>query len=104
MSASQRGVDVDVEAVREHYTRAIGAYRAAGERLAANPVQVVPESFGEGFTRHGARIAEALARVDDTTAAYLRTRTQNWAQIMRLASDVAHTDAGNAAGYDEGEL
>lgn len=105
MSASQHGVgvDVDVDAVRARYTRAIGAYRAAGEALAANPAQVAPDSFGRGFSHQGARIAAALSRMDETTAAYLSTRARNWEQIVRLSGDVAHHDAGNAAGFAAGE-
>ena len=103
MSASQRGVDVDVDAVRARYTRAIGAYRAARDELAANPAQVAPDSFGQGFTHQGARIAAALSRMDETTAAYLSTRARNWEQIVRLSGDVAHHDAGNATGFAAGE-
>ena len=103
MSASQHGVDVDVDAVRARYTRAIGAYRAAGEKLGANPAQVAPDSFGQGFAHQGARIAEALSRMDETTAAYLSTRARNWEQIVRLSGDVAHADTGNAASFAFGE-
>ena len=103
MSASQRGVDVDVDAVRARYTHAIGAYRAARDELAANPAQVAPDSFGQGFTHQGARIAAALSRMDETTAAYLSARARNWEQIVRLSGDVAHADTGNAASFAFGE-
>ncbi len=102
MSASQHGVDVDVQAVREHYTQAIGAYQAAGEAIAAHPARVEPASFGQGFASQGARIAAALELIDATTSAYLRTRTHNWERIMQLASDVASTDEGNASGFGPG--
>lgn len=87
--------DMDVQAVRARYSEAIGAYRDAAADMEASRPAVPPAAFGEGFSEHGMRIAEALEELGVASRSFLHARTRNWEQVLALAAAAAETDAAN---------
>lgn len=93
---TQKGLDIDVDAVRTHYVDAIEAYRSAVRDLDARRIEVAPSSFGAGFTDQGRRIADALDALHVTSRRFLEARSDNWERVLSLADDTAAADSAAA--------
>lgn len=87
-----KGVSLNVDAVRSYFADAISAYEDTATDFARQQPDLGADDFGAGFALQGQRITAAMQAVYADSLRLLQERTQQWEGIRSLAQEVRDAD------------